>query len=482
MPFSSLLLAAALQTATPAPAAPPSPPERTAEEERDFRAYSAGHKALFMCSGVFVARRRPQDILEEFRYTFDLTNAPGTAEVDYATRSAVGMDATGTIRRRAAFRDGLGCTLMAPDAGPEDIARLPRATMPQPEGDPARIAWPDGDLEASAPPGPGVDAARLNTVMTGVFDGTTYRPPDGGPTAPGSAQDAKTTGVVIVHRGRIIAERYADGWGPHTQVRTYSAAKSIASALVGVRVGQGGLSLDAPLNFPEWGPGDPRRAITLRHLLHMSSGLECEVNTLASYFGGGEDVAATAANRAYEVPPGTRFCYSNYDTISLGRAIRLSLPTLEDNLTFPRRALYLRVGMRDTYSETDAHGNFISSSQVWTTPRDLARFGLLYLHDGVWNGERILPEGWVAFSRTPITIPVNLANPRQYPWGYGAQFWLYGNHPRLPRDTYTSAGANGNYSTIIPSLDLVVVRMGLSEIRYEDFLADVVAAIDPNRR
>ena len=123
--------------------------------------------------------------------------------------------------------------------------------------------------------------------------------------------------------------------------------------------------------------------------------------TLNTYFGGGVDAGAFAAINAYEHAPGSHWCYSNFDTLMLARAIRFTFPSLDEYLTFPRRELFSRIGMRDTVMETDKFGNFIASSQIWTTPRDLARFGLLYMNDGVWNGERILPEGWVAFSRTP---------------------------------------------------------------------------------
>ena len=198
--------------------------------------------------------------------------------------------------------------------------------------------------------------------------------------------------------------------------------------------------------------------------------------TLNTYFGGGVDAGAFAAINAYEHAPGSHWCYSNFDTLMLARAIRFTFPSLDKYLTFPRRELFSRIGMRDTVMETDKFGNFIASSQIWTTPRDLARFGLLYLNDGVWNGERILPEGWVAFSRTPAPAPLPKQS-RKYPRGYGAQFWLFNADPRIPADTFTAIGNGGTYATIIPSRDLVVVRLGLTSVRYEDFVADVVEAL-----
>jgi CubicO group peptidase (beta-lactamase class C family) len=447
-----------------------------AEEEYLRNAYSAGHKALFMCSGVFVAGRTPEQIrANEFAYAADIFNAPGDAVPDYRTKSAVGTALDGKIRRVAVFRDGLGCTLMAPDAGIEEAGKVPGAEIPRASGDASRIPWPDGDLLPNVSLPPEVDEAKLRSAVDGMFDSKTYANPANSPQRPDAPKDMKTIGILIVYKGNIIAERYSDGWGPHVQARTYSAAKSVANAYAGIRVRQGAYTIDQPVNFPEWEEGDPRRKITLRHFLNMSSGLQCEGDpeTLPIYFGGGVNAVAVATNRPLVTEPGGKWCYSNFDTLSLGRAVRLSLPTMEDYLTFPHRELFTKIGMRNTSAETDAFGNFITSSQIWTTPRDLARFGLLYLQDGVWNGERILPEGWVEFTRTPITHPVRSSRN----WGYGAQFWLIDKNPRIPSDAFTAGGHGGNYSTIIPSKDLVIVRMGLIDGNWNAFLGDIVEAV-----
>ena len=437
--------------------------------------YSAGHKALFMCSGVFVAGRDPEDILRwEIKYAAPFLNAPGTATVDYESRSAVGTTARGLIRRRAAFREGLGCSLMAPGSGADDVDGLPRVEIPKSPDDPARIPWPDGDLQAAFALPPAVNQDKLDAAMDGIFDGRTYYDPQRS-----WADDMKTIGVVVVHKGQIIAERYATGWDMHTQYRTYSAAKSFTNAIAGIRAGQGAIDIDEPLGFPEWHQAsDPRKAITLRHFLHMSSGLECDGgagNSMSTYFGGGRNAALDASERPLVAEPGTTWCYSNFDSISVARAVHLSLPSSEDSLAFPHRELFMKIGMRSTFPETDVFGNFIMSSQIWTTPRDLARLGLLYLNDGVWKGERILPEGWVRFTSTPAPSPVTRTGKHQP--GYGAQFWLFNNHPRVPKDAFTAAGHGGQYATVIPSHELVIARMGLQDGNYQDFVADVVEAV-----
>ena len=216
----------------------------------------------------------------------------------------------------------------------------------------------------------------------------------------------------------------------------------------------------------------------------MSSGLESEgAWTLEAYWGG-IDTGAAVARTHLEATPGKRWKYSNYDTLLLVRAMREVIGDDAAYLTFPHRALLHRIGMRDTVPELDPYGNFILSSQVYTTARDLARFGLLYQNDGVWNGERILPEGWVEFTAKPAPATLLLPEEHRAYAGYGAQFWLYGRHPRLPADAYSTSGARGQHATIVPSRDLVVARTGLDPL-FESgwdqpaFVADVLSAISP---
>jgi CubicO group peptidase (beta-lactamase class C family) len=434
-----------------------------------------------MCSGVFIAERDPDAIrANELAYASPLFDAPGAAIPEYDTRSAVGTAARGFIKRRAAYRDGLGCTLLAPGSGVDDIEELTTLDTLEPLVDSASVPWPDGDLVADEPLPPEVDGKKLERAMNAIFDGKTYYDAESS-----WAPDLMTTGVVIVYNGRLIAERYAEGWGPHTELRTYSAAKSFTNAIAGIRVRQGQLNIDDPVNFPEWvSDNDPRRNITLRHFLNMSSGLECDGGatfSLPAYFGGGRNAGSEAATRELVAQPGTLWCYANFDSISVARTVRLTFDDVEEYLSFPNRALFSRIGMRNTFPETDVYDNFIMSSQIWSTPRDLARFGLLYLNDGVWNGERILPEGWVAFTQSPApALALALAlegSPERGQNNYGAQFRLYNNNPQIPEDTFTAAGHGGQYSTIIPSHDLVIARMGLQNGKYQEFVADIVDAI-----
>jgi CubicO group peptidase (beta-lactamase class C family) len=440
----------------------------------------AGYHAGFLCSAVFVARRDPRAVARE-ELSPELLDSPGdTAESVRPIRT--GIDQAGGVAfavpryaddpffrgepRRAVFRPGRGCTLLPPGAKISDAALLPPVPRWK-QPDVASRPWPDGDRLPAEPLPAGVDSVKLARAVDSAFQGNGYRP-------------HRTLGVVVVYRGRIVAEQYARGWGVHTQYRTWSTGKSIASALIGILVGQGRLRPAAAAPIPEWRhPLDPRRAITIEHLLHMSSGLRSDGNRTPLGYWGGIDIAADAAAAPLERAPGTRWKYSNYDSILLLRAARAVLGD-EAYGAFPRRALLDRIGMHHTFPETDAFGNYIMSSQVYSTPRDLARFGLLYLNDGMWSGLRILPEGWVAYSTRPA--PTHHPATGASGWGYGAQWWLLGTDSRVPPDAYSSAGRRGQFVTVVPSRGLVVVRTGLdpepSGWDQVGFVAAVLAALD----
>ena len=432
---------------------------------------TAGLKAGHMCSAVFVAGRSPDAVLKDEFGNLDprLRFVPDPI-VDRQSRSVAVPLLFGSMTRRALYRAGTGCTVLPPGSSLPDGTALPIVEVPAPGGDPSIIPWPDGDLLSNDPLPPEVDEERLGMVVEAAFTAERELP-------------YKTIGVVVVYRGRIIAERYAPGFGPHTQYRSWSSAKSITGALVGILVGQGRIEIGTPTPIPEWRrPDDPRSQITIAHLLHMSSGLQSEgARTLEAYWGG-IDTAAAAARTPLEAAPGTRWQYSNYDTLLLVRAMREVIGDDAEYLTFPHRALLHKIGMRDTVPELDPHGNFILSSQVYTTARDLARFGMLYENDGVWNRERILPEGWVAYTVKPAPATLRLPQDHRAYLGYGAQFWLFGRKPGLPPDTYSTSGARGQHATIVPSRDLVVARMGLDPLEESgwdqpSFVADILSAI-----
>ena len=235
-------------------------------------------------------------------------------------------------------------------------------------------------------------------------------------------------------------------------------------------VGEGKLALDAPLPYADWGPwtgmpvaeDDPRRQITLRNVLHMASGLypvdneRCSVvGSCLSYFAG-ESAVRGALNRGLVRQPGTHWDYENYDTILGLYALKTVLGNEQAYLEFPRRALFDKIGMRNTLPGVDRFGDYVMSSQVYTNARDLARLGLLYLNGGTWNGEQLLASSWIDFVRTPA--PSTRSRGRMY----GGQWWLVpDDRTDIPPDAYSTAGHRGQFTVVVPSYDLVIVRRGL---------------------
>jgi CubicO group peptidase (beta-lactamase class C family) len=298
--------------------------------------------------------------------------------------------------------------------------------------------------------------------------------------------------LLVVHDGRIVHERYAPGVDMTTRTRTWSTAKSLASTLFGLLVDQGKMTLDGPLGLP-WLPEvaalehDPRAAITLRHLLNMSSGLYPVDNGGLEYATGsglvywaGAGSERGARSRALIRAPGTVWDYENYDTLAAVAAMKRAIGNEQDYLAFPRRALLDRIGMRNTLISTDRFGDFVLSSQVYTNARDLARLGLLYLQHGMWGGERVLSEAWTRFVRTPAPATTALGSQ------YGGHFWLVpDNRTDVPKDAYSTNGNRGQYTIIVPSHELVIVRRGLDYGRqgfnHWDLTREVLKAIRPAR-
>lgn len=431
---------------------------QTIDEQLD---HVLGFFAKLLCSGVFVVGREAEEFL---RHDLHTHLRPEGMPVDWAEievrvdRDARRVTLAARGRERSAvFHPGQGCTIVP--RGRDDVHFTPVPVVPR-LPDPGGTPWPDGDLPAGDPPA--VDRAALEAALARAFDDTQWPAP----------QHARA--IVVLHDGAIVGERYAPGFGPRTRHISWSMGKSITAALVGILVGEGALALDAPAPVPEWqGADDPRRAITLRQLLNMSSGLAfmraqdeerlelgwtSRDDHMYIYFGG-IDVFEHAITRPLADPPGTAWRYRNCDPLTLGRIVRQTVEARgEEYLTFPQRALFDRIGCRDFMLEPDPWGNFILTGFDYGTARDWARFGLLHLRDGVWpaSGERVLPEGWVEFVRTPAP-----ADPEQ---GYGGQFWLNagGRHPHVPRDAYWPAGAWGQFVKIVPSHDAVIVWLGHS--------------------
>lgn len=416
-----------------------------------------GMQAIFMCNGLFTSNRTLEQVFaQELAF---ISNPIGTATGgDYTVNRELGMvevGAPGAVPvMRAVFREGVGCVILAPDQTVADIENLPELTLPLPPGDPAQIPWPNGDLLLNTGLPSNIDSTALNAASDWAFNR--------------ESAEQVTLSLLVVHNGEIIHERYAPGFDMTTRTRTWSTAKSIASTLIGMLVDEGKLSLDAPLAFG-WLPEnsapatDPRNSITLRHVLNMSSGLETIDNrgmeyatgSGLSYWAGASSVVG-ARSRALIREPGTSWDYENYDTLLAVYAMKLALGGEKEYAEFPRKALLDKIGMRNTLVSADRFGDFILSSQVYTNARDLARFGLFYLNNGVWNDERLISEEWIEFSRTPA--PATVGSGSQY----GGQWWLVPEaRTDVPKDAYSTSGNRGQYTVVVPSHNLVIVRRGL---------------------
>ena len=278
------------------------------------------------------------------------------------------------------------------------------------------------------------------------------------------ATHGETLALAVVTGGRLVFERYGPDHGPDSTLISWSMAKSITHALVGIAVGDGLLETGIDNLFQEWS-GDARRGITLQHLLNMMSGLawnedyvDGDVSDVIEMLSGnnGGDHAAYAASRPLANDPGTHFVYSSGTTNLvarvLGRALGDVPPSNTRTLAFMQERLFGPLGMASASPKFDKAGTFVGSSYVYATARDFARFGWLYLNDGVWNGTRILPAGWVEHGRTYVaTDPENNT-------GYGAHWWL----PSALPGTMAAFGYEGQFTFVVPERDLVVVRLGRS--------------------
>lgn len=314
---------------------------------------------------------------------------------------------------------------------------------------PSAAAWPTAAFETAALD-PGVDSERLGRAATALFA------PDSSPPS------GETLALVVVHRGRLVLERYGRDLGPDSTLPSWSMAKSILHAAVGVLVREGRIDPTAPVDLPPWrARHDPRRAITLDHLLRMESGLAFrEVyenregsDVIEMLFGRGkDDVAAFAAGFPLAHPPGTHHSYSSGDSNLVAWVVKRILGPGEATRTFLEKEIFERIGMRSAKPRFDTSGTFIGSSFVFANARDFARFGLLYLRGGVWEGERLVPAEWISYARTPTHV-------RPCPGDYGAHWWLSLDGT----GTFSANGFQGQYIVCSPERDVVVVRLGISQ-------------------
>ena len=449
----------------------------------------AGYKAAFTCSALYNAGRDVEAIADDelhriysgYRDTMaQLPDAQYETQTIKRGKRRNAFETTVKIvsvayadnapPRYAVWRPGLGCVQLPTYADLSDIDSIPLVRLDDVRLT-AQMPWPNGDAISEPIFSQTQDGSVLRDIVTSAFDRLTY------------GEGTETTAVLVVKNGEIIAERYREGFTKTTPQRTWSVAKSIAASIIGAAVDEGVIKTDTPAGIDAWSAaGDPRGDITLEDLLHMSSGLTSLTagnRTDDVYFGGGRVIDHAITNRLV-AEPGTRWRYANNDTMIAMRALRERMGDDNEFLHFPFEELLHPIGMRHTFLETDWNGDFILSSQVWTTARDLARLGLLYLNDGVWDGRRILPEDWNDYVATPSPDQPPVRRPGIAPPGYGAQWWLYGEAHALPNGSYAARGNRGQCLMIVPSRDVLIIRRGFDDGGGFDlarFSADILMAI-----
>jgi CubicO group peptidase (beta-lactamase class C family) len=411
--------------------------------------HAAAGYAKILCSAVFISGRDLAAAVAQDGF-FVAPRAERrrlTPTVD-PNQQAVQVTLPNGLTRSARLIGDQGCvTLPAGESSVfftpvKVVSALPdAATQPWPMGD----ANPDGATAAE------IDQKKLAAAVAAAFE----------------PQQALTAAFLVAHKGRLIAERYQVGVDRNTLLPGWSMGKSVTATLVGQLIHTGALELWAAAPIEAWQQADdPRRAIRIADLLRMSSGLrfvapqDPDFDPARGYpdhvyvYTGAVDAFQWAISRPAQWLPNAVGRYRNSDPLVLNALIKRSvLARGEEYLSYPQRRLFDRLGIRRFVLETDPYGNFLLQGYELGAARDWLRLGLLYLNDGVWNGERLLPEGWSNFVRTPAPA-----------WSeplYGAMFWL--NRTRswpVPEDAYYMAGSGGQFTIIVPTHDLVVVRLG----------------------
>jgi len=416
----------------------------------------SGYSAKNMSSSVFLAGRSLEmtDIQDNNFSPIDLAKDEVNREDKYAIASVYGF-----MERKAIYKEGLGSILMTDDFDESTQFLIPKRVKLS-----NNSSYPYGNGAIKDTVFGNVNYNQLQKAVNNAFDSE-------------GIIAKKTRAVVVLYKDQLIAEKYADGFDENSKILGWSMTKSITSAVLGVLEKQGKVNTNQTNLFPEW-ENDERSKITLNNLLQMNSGLEWleDYNTMS-------DVSKmlfleTDMTKSQKVKPLTgepnnSWNYSSGTSNLLSGFIRDQFKKHQEYLDFWYAELIDKIGMSSMVIETDLSGNYVGSSYGWATPRDWAKFGLLYLHNGNWNGEQIINESWVNYTATPT----NDSNGE-----YGAHFWLNagGVYPNVPKDLFSCNGYQGQRVFIIPSKDIVIVRMGLTEdsdFNFDEFLKDILATI-----
>lgn len=415
----------------------------------------SGFSAKSIASGHFLDNRS-KELIEKTDNDINLIDL-ATNTIDeagqFATSSVYGLK-----ERKAIYREGLGATLINDDFDVSKPYLLPKRAKSK------TLPFPYGNIDPKDTIFANIDYKQLQKTIDNAFDKS-------------GGKLKRTRAIVVLYKNRLIAEKYDTGFTKDSRILGWSMTKSITSSAFGVLAKQGKIDIYKPAPVAEW-QNDERKNITINDLLHMNSGLEWEENynticdaTKMLFLA--EDMGKVQLDKPAQFKPNTHWNYSSGTTNLLSLILRRQFKTQQQYLDFWYSAVIDKIGMSSMITEQDMTGTFVGSSYGWSTARDWSKFGLLYLNKGNWNGEQILDESWVKYTATPTNTSEGK---------YGAQFWLNagGKFPDVPRDMFYCSGYQGQMVAIIPSMDMVIVRMGLKEdpaFDFNGFLKGIIGSV-----
>ncbi|MEN8789586.1 MAG: serine hydrolase [Flavobacteriaceae bacterium] len=414
----------------------------------------SGYAAKNMASTVFIANRTAKSVTDN-DHEVPLIKLANT-DVDIRDKSAT-ASVFGLMKRKAIYFEGLGSVLLNDEdrysASPvRPVRNLIKDPAPFPFGHAPAIDTTFSEIHYN----------KLESVLENFF---------------ADNQESRTRTVMVVYKNKLIAERYTSGFNRDTPILGWSMTKSILATLYGILESQGKIDINQPTGWDTW-QNDDRKIITFNDLLRMQSGLEWDEDysgisdVTRMLFLEGDMGVIQAGKKAIEVP-GQVWNYSSGTSNLLSKMLRSRFNSYQDYLNYPYQQLIDKIGMHSMIIETDMAGNYVGSSYGWASTADWARFGLLYLNKGNWQGEIVFEPAWVDY----VTQPTDHSEGK-----YGAHFWLnaQGKYPDVPKDLYSANGHQGQRVYIIPSKELVIVRTGLAESPFFDentFLSDILSAL-----
>jgi len=415
-----------------------------------------GYSAKYMSSSVFIANRSL-----EFTDTTDVSFPPVHLVDDFintkektATASIFGLQ-----ERKAIYRKGLGSVVITDDFDENQTFLAPNRNRLS-----INLPYPYGSLPQKDTVFSNIDYSKIQQTVASIFD-------------PEGVSQQKTRSVLVLYKDQIIAEKYSTGFDKNSILLGWSMTKSILATAFGVLQKQGKLSINDKAPIEAW-KNDDRKNITINNLLQMNSGLAWDENygsisdaTTMLYLD--KDMTKAQIDKEALYKPNEHWYYSSGTTNLLSGILRKQFDSYQEYLDYPYREYIDKIGMHSMLIEADMTGNYVGSSYAWATARDWAKFGLLYLHRGNWNGTSIFNPEWVDYVTTPT--PTSEGD-------YGGHFWLNagGFYEDAPRDMYSANGFQGQRIFIIPSKDLVIVRFGLAGdegVDFNRFITDIVNSI-----